>query len=69
MPADITLARASDLTNSRYAFTLSSGKKLLLFRLPDLPSAERKANSVDGFAYWAMESEVSSVAVTFMTGR
>lgn len=58
MPAEIALGRHKDLSNARYSISLSTGKRLVLFRLPTLASSiEKVSNNVDGWTYYAMEAE------------
>ena len=58
MPIDIALGRYSELVNARYSIILSTGKRLVLFRLPTLASTATQANnSIDGWTYYAMEAE------------
>ncbi|TKA30704.1 hypothetical protein B0A50_02424 [Salinomyces thailandicus] len=56
----IPLGRHAELENSRHAITLSTGKRLVLFRLPALPSINdlpAPASSIGGWTYYAMEKE------------
>ncbi|KAH9842263.1 Protein of unknown function (DUF455) [Teratosphaeria destructans] len=57
MASKIPLASHEELSQSRYAITLSTGKRLILFRLPTLGSDRDQANSVNGWTYYAMEQE------------
>jgi uncharacterized ferritin-like protein (DUF455 family) len=55
----IALGRHAELSQARYALTLTTGKRLVLFRLPTLPSSTTTTtdNSIDGWTYYAMEQE------------
>ncbi|KAF2756848.1 rieske [2Fe-2S] domain protein [Pseudovirgaria hyperparasitica] len=60
----LPLGNHYNLTHSRYVINLSSGKRLVLFRLPTLPSDGKKdgkvskiSSSVGGWSYYAMEAE------------
>lgn len=58
MPAQIHLGRHEKLVNARYSITLSTGKRLVLFRLPTLATTTtRTDNSIDSWTYYAMEAE------------
>lgn len=58
MPSRIPLGKHTALSQARYALKLSTGKRLVLFRLPTLPSATTTTdNSIDGWTYYAMEQE------------
>ncbi|KAJ5105006.1 hypothetical protein NUU61_002353 [Penicillium alfredii] len=48
----------SDFTQSRYVIYLSTGKRLVLFRLPTIDPGSSKPNETqDGWSYYAMEAE------------
>lgn len=62
----IDLGPAAALDHSRYAVTLSSGKRLVVFRLPRislgpsdpaLPAVSDQAAQADAWSYYAMEAE------------
>jgi uncharacterized ferritin-like protein (DUF455 family) len=54
----IALGRHAELSQARYALTLTTGKRLVLFRLPTLQSSTTTTdNSIDGWTYYAMEQE------------
>lgn len=59
MPSMIPLGRHAELSQARYALKLSTGKRLVLFRLPTLPSPNTSSteNSIGGWTYYAMEQE------------
>ncbi|KAI9934523.1 hypothetical protein ASPWEDRAFT_116802 [Aspergillus wentii DTO 134E9] len=54
----IKLGVLSDFKQSRYVIHLSTGKRLVLFRLPSIDPSRSKANETDdGWSYFAMEAE------------
>lgn len=55
----IDIGAAEDLTHSRYAITLSNGKRLILFRLPPIsrPDTPASLGSRHDWVYFAIESE------------
>ncbi|WPH02273.1 Hypothetical protein R9X50_00512900 [Acrodontium crateriforme] len=61
MMSTIDLGSLADFTHTRYALTLSNGKRLVLFRLPtikkSLVGSQPPNESVDGWNYYAMEAE------------
>lgn len=59
--AAVRLATVTSLTHTRYTITLSTGKQLVLFRLPRIESTSIRVASSneadDGWAYFCMEAE------------
>ncbi|PYH42992.1 Rieske [2Fe-2S] domain protein [Aspergillus saccharolyticus JOP 1030-1] len=54
----IPLAPLEFLTQTRYVIHLTTGKRLVLFRLPTIePSATPAQNEANGWSYYAMEAE------------
>ncbi|KAJ5775727.1 uncharacterized protein N7511_000738 [Penicillium nucicola] len=54
----INCGRLSDFTQARYVVRLTTGKKLVLFRLPTIDPSNPKTNETsDGWSYYAMEAE------------
>ncbi|OQD78873.1 hypothetical protein PENANT_c074G03982 [Penicillium antarcticum] len=54
----INCGRLSDFTQARYVIRLTTGKKLVLFRLPTIDPSNPKTNETsDGWSYYAMEAE------------
>ncbi|KAI0439151.1 beta-1,4-xylosidase [Xylaria telfairii] len=55
----IDIGATDDLTHSRYAITLSTGKRLILFRLPPIsrPDTPASLGSRHDWVYFAIESE------------
>lgn len=47
----------SDFTQARYVIHLSTGKRLVLFRLPSIDPSSSKPNETGGWAHYAMEAE------------
>ncbi|KAJ5263566.1 hypothetical protein N7478_011171 [Penicillium angulare] len=47
----------SDFTQARYVIYLSTGKRLVLFRLPSIDPSGSKPNEAQGWSYYAMEAE------------
>ncbi|CEJ60581.1 Putative Rieske [Penicillium brasilianum] len=47
----------SDFTQTRYVIHLSTGKRLVLFRLPSIDPSGSKPNETQGWSYYAMEAE------------
>ncbi|KAJ5722652.1 hypothetical protein N7488_000687 [Penicillium malachiteum] len=47
----------SGFTQARYVVYLSTGKRIVLFRLPSIDPSASKPNEVDGWSYFAMEAE------------
>ncbi|KAJ5966265.1 hypothetical protein N7481_012979 [Penicillium waksmanii] len=47
----------SDFTQARYVIHLSTGKRLVLFRLPAIDPACSKPNEAQGWSYFSMEAE------------
>ncbi|KAF3396413.1 Uncharacterized protein F1880_007182 [Penicillium rolfsii] len=47
----------SDFTQTRYVIHLSTGKRLVLFRLPSIDPLGSKPNETQGWSYYAMEAE------------
>lgn len=44
-------------TQARYVIHMSTGKRLVLFRLPSIDPTSSKPNEKDGWSYYAMEAE------------
>lgn len=53
----IQCALLSHFTQSRYVIHLSTGKRLVLFRLPTIDPSNSKPNEANGWSYYAMEAE------------
>jgi uncharacterized ferritin-like protein (DUF455 family) len=53
----INCGNLSDFTQTRYVIHLSTGKRLVLFRLPSIDPSGSKANETQGWSYYAMEAE------------
>jgi uncharacterized ferritin-like protein (DUF455 family)/nitrite reductase/ring-hydroxylating ferredoxin subunit len=54
----INCGKLSDFTQARYVVRLSTGKKLVLFRLPTIDKSSLKSNDTnDGWSYYSMEAE------------
>ncbi|CAG8895601.1 unnamed protein product [Penicillium egyptiacum] len=54
----INCGKLSDFTQARYVVRLSTGKKLVLFRLPTIDKSSLKSNETnDGWSYYSMEAE------------
>lgn len=47
----------SNFTQARYVITLSTGKRLVLFRLPSIDPSGSKPNETGGWSHYAMEAE------------
>ncbi|KAJ5149157.1 hypothetical protein N7448_000735 [Penicillium atrosanguineum] len=47
----------SGFVQARYVIHLSTGKRLVLFRLPSIDPAGSKPNETEGWSYYAMEAE------------
>ena len=47
----------SGFTQARYVIHLSTGKRLVLFRLPSIDPAGSKPNETQGWSYYSMEAE------------
>lgn len=47
----------SEFTQARYVITLSTGKRLVLFRLPSIDPSSTKPNETGGWSHYAMEAE------------
>lgn len=47
----------SEFTQARYVITLSTGKRLVLFRLPSIDPSSSKPNETGGWSHYAMEAE------------
>jgi uncharacterized ferritin-like protein (DUF455 family)/nitrite reductase/ring-hydroxylating ferredoxin subunit len=53
----INCGTLSDFTQTRYVIHLSTGKRLVLFRLPSIDPSGSKPNETQGWSYYAMEAE------------
>lgn len=53
----IQLGLLSDFVHTRYVIHLSTGKRLVLFRLPSIDPSRSKPNEANGWSYFAMEAE------------
>ncbi|KAJ5794770.1 hypothetical protein N7457_001369 [Penicillium paradoxum] len=54
----INCGKLSDFTQARYVVRLTTGKKVVLFRLPTIDNSSLKSNETnDGWSYYAMEAE------------
>ncbi|KAJ5145938.1 uncharacterized protein N7515_000502 [Penicillium bovifimosum] len=54
----INCGKLSDFIQARYVVRLTTGKKVVLFRLPTIDKTSLKANETnDGWSYYAMEAE------------
>lgn len=53
----IDLGQLSSFTHTRYVIHLSSGKRLVLFRLPTIDPSVSRPNEANGWSYYAMEAE------------
>lgn len=53
----ISLGSLSDFVHTRYVIHLSTGKRLVLFRLPSIDPSCPKPNEANGWSYYAMEAE------------
>ncbi|KAJ5689588.1 hypothetical protein N7462_003980 [Penicillium macrosclerotiorum] len=53
----ISCGPLTDFTQTRYVIHLSSGKRLVLFRLPSIDPSSARPNESQGWSYYAMEAE------------
>lgn len=53
----INCGSLTDFTQTRYVVHLSTGKRLVLFRLPSIDPSGSKPNETQGWSYYAMEAE------------